>query len=407
MTDQNGTYPGPGAQNAPRFVAQASAASTPTVAPQQGMGPYTLREWIVIGAAALLLILSFFSRAQASTFIGYAPIWTLGIAWLPAVVLPLLAAALIAVRRANSVRNFGSLSIDQLASVTFVGASVTWLHVAVTLGSLSSWVTWVALVVSLAGVFFTVFARFVAPFSDDFTGREEVPAHPAARPARPVVQAPRPAAPAATPYGTPQENPFAAPAQQQADPFQTPAFQAPAAGAGYQAAAPETGSYDRFEPSAAQVAAEQGEDDPSTASEAPGASEPASADAISDVPVTGAEEAAQDEAAADEPEPATQVVTAVAAEELAASESDETAAPVDETVAQPAPATQSTPVGQQPFWALVPEERDVHDFEGRAIYKIGPTAWALVLEDRGTYFVMRHDDGRIGYLHNIQGVTRG
>ncbi|MFP3821868.1 hypothetical protein SB658_24535, partial [Bacillus sp. SIMBA_008] len=88
---------------------------------------------------------------------------------------------------------------------------------------------------------------------------------------------------------TPQENPFAAPAQQQADPFQTPAFQAPAAGAGYQAAAPETGSYDRFEPSAAQVAAEQGEDDPSTASEAPGASEPASADAISDVPVTGAE----------------------------------------------------------------------------------------------------------------------
>jgi hypothetical protein len=49
----------------------------------------------------------------------------------------------------------------------------------------------------------------------------------------------------------------------------------------------------------------------------------------------------------------------------------------------------------------------VHDFEGHAIYKIGPTAWALVLEDRGTYFVMRHDDGRVGYLHNVAGVTRG
>jgi hypothetical protein len=30
-----------------------------------------------------------------------------------------------------------------------------------------------------------------------------------------------------------------------------------------------------------------------------------------------------------------------------------------------------------------------------------------VLEDRGTYFVMRHDDGRVGYLHNVAGVTRG
>ena len=38
---------------------------------------------------------------------------------------------------------------------------------------------------------------------------------------------------------------------------------------------------------------------------------------------------------------------------------------------------------------------------------IGPTAWALVLEDRGEVFVVRHEDGRVGYLHDVSGVTRG
>src|SRR5690606_16034574 len=151
------------------------------------------------------------------------PVWTLGIAWIPAVVLPVLAAALIALRRVNEVRSFGSLSVDQFASVTFVGAAITWLHVVVTLGGLASWSSWVALVVAVAGVFFTVFARFVAPFSEDFTGRADVPAHVAARPVRPLAQPVRVAAPA--PEAAPQANPFAAPAAQQADPFAAPAAQ--------------------------------------------------------------------------------------------------------------------------------------------------------------------------------------
>ena len=62
---------------------------------------------------------------------------------------------------------------------------------------------------------------------------------------------------------------------------------------------------------------------------------------------------------------------------------------------------------QQAFWALVPEERDVVDEVGIPIYRVGPTAWALVIEDRGEAFVVRHEDGRVGYLHDIQGVTRG
>jgi hypothetical protein len=30
-----------------------------------------------------------------------------------------------------------------------------------------------------------------------------------------------------------------------------------------------------------------------------------------------------------------------------------------------------------------------------------------VIEDRGSVFVIRHEDGRIGYLHDVEGITRG
>ena len=55
----------------------------------------------------------------------------------------------------------------------------------------------------------------------------------------------------------------------------------------------------------------------------------------------------------------------------------------------------------------MPEERDVVDERDIPIFRIGPTAWALVIEDRGETFVVRHEDGRIGYLHDVSGVTRG
>lgn len=65
------------------------------------------------------------------------------------------------------------------------------------------------------------------------------------------------------------------------------------------------------------------------------------------------------------------------------------------------------PARQQAFWALVPEERDVVDEAGAALFRIGPTAWALVIEDRGDSYVVRHEDGRIGFLNDVSGVTRG
>ncbi len=64
-------------------------------------------------------------------------------------------------------------------------------------------------------------------------------------------------------------------------------------------------------------------------------------------------------------------------------------------------------VRQQAFWALAPDERDIVDESGIPIFRVGPTAWALVIEDRGEVFVVRHEDGRVGYLHDVRGVTRG
>jgi len=64
-------------------------------------------------------------------------------------------------------------------------------------------------------------------------------------------------------------------------------------------------------------------------------------------------------------------------------------------------------VRHQAFWALAPEERDVVDQTGAPIFRVGPTAWALVVEDHGDRFVVRHEDGRVGHLLNVDGVTRG
>ena len=85
------------------------------------------------------------------------------------------------------------------------------------------------------------------------------------------------------------------------------------------------------------------------------------------------------------------------------------AAPAD--AAEPFDANATTVIDQTPapqaFWALAPDERDVLDESGAPMFRIGPTAWALVIEDRGAVFVVRHEDGRVGYLHETHDITRG
>lgn len=90
----------------------------------------------------------------------------------------------------------------------------------------------------------------------------------------------------------------------------------------------------------------------------------------------------------------------------AASVGEPDPAVTDVVAATPAPAPAPAP-SNQPFWALAPVERDIIDETGATIFRIGPTAWALVLEDRGDYFVVRHDDGHVGYLMDVSDIRRG
>lgn len=92
---------------------------------------------------------------------------------------------------------------------------------------------------------------------------------------------------------------------------------------------------------------------------------------------------------------------------LAGDQDDWKPAHTRDTYAAVEPEPEPAPVRHQAFWALAPEERDVVDASGRPVFRIGPTAWALVIEDREDSFVVRHEDGRVGYLTDVTGVTRG
>ncbi|GGD42182.1 hypothetical protein GCM10010915_24050 [Microbacterium faecale] len=574
MSDQNARgaagyaqapYGGADTTAAPhRFIDQASSVSGGDergIEPQAGLGPYTLREWIVIFLGLSLTVLSFFSAFTLDVISGYTPVWAVGITWLGAAFLPLAAVLLIGLRRfVPRLQNLGALSIDQFASVAFAVAAFTWLNLALIvlqisaaiddlyqqLGAASDAVdgvydlaqsplrvgviVWIALVVALAGVFFTVFARFVPPFSADFVGREQKPAHPTARPARPLAKRARPVASTTAPawpaaahdasqpaYGPSGMVPSSAPApdssappvprpdgtafgqpapygqyapssygQETAPPYaqdapapyaqNAPAPYAQDAPASYaqDAAAPYTqdarGPYAQDapasdgsnvpptsgapaptdQPPAAEIAdatppvdttagdatptspsgSAQVAETPEVAASAAEFVAPAAAPVDADTPSPDATEAAGSSEAVPTPDAGTVADDTPAPDTdpepdeipvvLDAGASDEASAVTDVAEPDPAPVAASPSVTDpgaqaapqaaatsQPFWALAPVERDVHDFDGNPIYRVGPTAWALVLEDRGSYFVMRHDDGRIGYLHDTSGITRG
>jgi hypothetical protein len=336
-------------------------------APQYGLGPFSIREVALMGTWLVAFVVSFFPIYGE---IGRGPsVWSNGIDWVLTIGVPTAAVFLIVLRRLSpqGIRRVGSLGIDQFASVAFSVSTVLWLTMIwnsfITLANqrffAATWVVWVEFFLMLAGVLLTVFAPFIAPFAQDFSGRPEAVAHRSARPVRPVT--PRPVA-------QPRAEAASEGAAYGAHPDDAPPA-APAAPAPYETAA-DTGA-------AAPAASGRTHEEP------------------------GAAEAVRTEASALSPEaetPATAETTAIDTEAWeqapTSSEAAESAAPV----AQPR---------HQAFWALVPEERDVVDEIGIPVFRIGPTAWALVIEDRGEVFVVRHEDGRIGYLHDVSGVTRG
>jgi hypothetical protein len=331
------------------------------------VGPFSVREVALVGVWAVAFLVSFFPdnnvAGGARLLLGGTNVWLSGLWWIPAIALPTVAVGLLVLRRLSpqGIRRVGSLGIDQFASVSFSVAAFVWIAwvwqtvaiAAETGGWVRGWVVWVEAVLMLAGVVLTVAAPFIRPFSSDFAGREEVPAHRLARPIRPVVPRPRTPRPARRSTTPPDASTTGSTTSD----------------------APLPGSYTGST-----------EVPPSAATEPPTSVLPTHDDSTG--PVRAGQSTITEREVLGDDHP-TDVITSVHdVERDTAHESN------------PHPAAQA-------FWALAPVERDVVDDYGTPIFRIGPTAWALVIEDRGETFVVRHDDGRIGYLHDVSGVTRG
>lgn len=393
------------------------------VTPEFGIIGFTLRELIIVGAWVALFVMSFLP-------LGWAPaLWTQGISWLLPVGVPTVAVFLIVLRRfsPDGIRRVGSLGIDQFASVAFSVAAVWWAQllweylaavIATGMGGVF-WVPWAQLVVALSLVALTVFAPLLPGVKEDFHGRLVTLAHRNANPVRPVIARPRaerPSTPADHGLAAPPTEVDGAPDSVGADIPAGSDTNAPAGGldielSGHQATdevaridlasqvplashasgggtgTEQTTSDEQYAPAYSRRTWNQ---DPDVVYDTGSIESILGARAVE---VEGPqEEPAQGEPVASEPVRSDQVTTAFG---------DSVIDDLDATnPREVAPAT-------QPFWILAPTDRDVHDERGEAIFRIGPSAWALVIEDRGGAYVVRHDDGRIGYLHDIADITRG
>lgn len=363
------------------------------VTPEYGVLGFTLRELLIVAVWLVHFVLSFFPLVASTT------LWSTGIEWVLPVGVPTAAVFLLVLRRfsPDGIRRVGSLGIDQVASVAFSVAAVVmlgtlWLSVAGVIGSgfwALSWSGILMVVTSLALVVLTVLAPLIPGLKEDFQGRLVTLAHRAANPVRPVIARPRAVPASAAPEVAPEAAAAAASVPGPLD------VELSGAHATDEVARIDLSSQVPLSAHASGggVGTEQSDTD---ADYTPGYLRRSSTDEIvydTDsivelvTPDTGpVEPAVQFEAAPAETAPAS-------IEEI-----DVDATNPREVLVEPT---------QQPFWILAATERDVHDERGDVLFRIGPAAWALVIEDRGGAFVVRHDDGRIGYLHDISDITRG
>lgn len=373
------------------------------VTPEFGILGFTLRELLIVAVWLLSFVFSFFP------LIGDLSLWAVGIEWILPVALPTVAVFLLVLRRfsPDGIRRVGSLGIDQFASVAFSVAAVVWAgNLWLAISSLTSTGHWglpwngVAMgVASLALVVLTVFAPIIPGLKEDFHGRLVTLAHRNANPVRPVIARPRPEPePAAEPLATAEASAdddadidagSAAPALVVDVDIETSGRQA----------TDEIARLDLAEQvpltahaSGGGVGTEQTASDEEYVPAYSRRSRGQEPEIVSD---TGSIESLLETAATYETAAVPDDSEPPVVEGLADAEADDVA---DEREAAPA---------AQPFWILAPSERDVHDERGEPLFRIGPHAWALVIEDRGGAFVVRHDDGRIGYLHDISDITKG
>lgn len=427
------------AAETPGALASAPGAGVRAVA-----GPFGLRD-IVVGAAVLVMLVG---SVLPFAVAGGRNLWTVfslfyvGIG----IIMPLLVAGLFAARRlAPSVRlRVGSLSLDQFASVIAVLAAIFFFLQLVYVFSIGSLLGFIGAVALLAA---TTFAPHIPPFSAEFSNRTEIPAHPVARDAKPLLRAPKPVpAPkpenAGGPSGAGPAGAFGQPGPSAAGPAAAgPATgaQRPVQGAPAGAQQPGTQSAPGSEPTAhtgtqsaagrpagtgagaaaAGVAAAgaagagagagassaaAGAGDSATGTPAP---EPSGS-----VPEPGAPESAAAEpgapgsraqeprtSAGEDPLPATTVNPAVRG-----------GAPGSE---QPAPESISATREEnenvvEAFWFAVGTPRQIVDERtGLPLFMFYPGDWELGLEDRGHEFLVQDKrTGRIGVLRDLTNIER-
>lgn len=374
------------------------------VTPEYGILGFTLRELIIVGLWLVAFVVSFIS-------FGLAPsLWSQGITWVLPIGVPTVAVFLIVLRRfsPDGIRRVGSLGIDQFASVAFSVAAVWWAQVLwgytatviATGATVNLWASWVEFGVMLGLVAVTVFGFLIPGVREDFHGRLETLAHRSANPVRPVIARPRAVkTPAEAAVGT-EEQAEAASAPttsvvsqldvelswQNATDEVTPLALVEHVPLTAHASGGETGTTDPDDYTPGYARRSRRQETYDTADDLDPIVDLGFADAVLE-PENGAADEAEAEAV-EQGEPV--VVSGL----------DPVDAPI---VVEPVTAD---PVAQ-PFWALAPTERDVFDEHGEFLFRIGPDAWALVIEDRGGAYVVRHDDGRIGYLHDIADITKG
>lgn len=323
--------------------------AAPEERPQYGVGPFSVREVALVGVWLLAFIVSFFSIAseQAMAQLLYGgSVWTNGLDWILTIGVPTIAVFLIVLRRfsPDGIRRVGSLGIDQFAAVAFSVSAVVWL----------TWL-WRDIAVAIESSvwiygwvvwveFFLMLAGVVLTVLAPF-----IPPFSEDFADRREVPAHRNARPVRAVSARPPRPPR--PAAEESD--EDAAGFVAGAGAGAYAQSGYT--------------------------ESPYA-EPAYTSSA-----TGPQDAWSPAHPRDTFEPVGTASAASAADT----------------------ARYERPSAQQAFWALAPEERDIVDERGVPIFRVGPTAWALVIEDRGEVFVVRHEDGRVGYLHDVSGVMRG
>ncbi|MFE7067722.1 hypothetical protein [Microbacterium sp. ER1] len=395
------------------------------VTPEYGILGFTLRELLIVGVWLVSFLVSFFPLS------GGISLWGIGIQWILPIGVPTVAVFLLVLRRfsPDGIRRVGSLGIDQFASVAFsvsacVWAGNLWLALSAVISTGNWGLPWNAVmqvITSTALVVLTVFAPLIPGLKEDFQGRLVTLAHRNANPVRPVIARPRPETTTDT----------TAAAEADASPSVTTA--APAEDETAVIATPDSASSTAdvapAEARTADAASDEGSDDAADGGIADDAGRVpltahASGGGTGTVPVSSEPEYAPPysrRSRGEQPEIVSDTgsiesllgAKALTEEELAAYREPEAD---DATAVHPVvgdsredgyAAPRENADVAQPFWILAPTERDVHDERGEPIFRIGPTAWALVIEDRGGAFVVRHDDGRIGYLHDIAGITKG